>query len=415
MLKPPATSFYGRNSYRKQLWAEILVAPGAETALLGIFLLSRIFEPSRLDITLLFALNHLSFLLAPWITDRIRLWPAAKVCNLVLLLSVVPLFCAGLVRGFWGLGPLLVIANIAFVTIMVPLRNRILRANYDNAERGAVYGRSKSIATGLFFGVILAGAYRLTDHPADIYWMLPIFGLTSLIGGLLFRRLRVRKERLSLAIEAQRPRNSTKKIYGELFQLYREHKRFRNFEIAFMIYGLGFMLTITQEIPAIARETDIRPVGIVLGIHGLTPFMKMLFMTFFGRLMDRAGVAKTAALSFLLLAAYPLAVWAAVSASSIAIWFMARCVFGMAMAGVDVCWSLGPVMFGGAEKAARYSAAHIFAVGIRAAIVPVLGYFIHQYIGSYTYALAASVLVFAAGYMLSQQSRATSIISSGSR
>ncbi len=399
MLTSPAKSFYGRYSYRRQLWAEIFLAPGAETALLGIFLLSRIFEPPRLHITLLFALNHMSFLAAPWIAERIRSWSANKVLGLIFLLSVPPLFCAGLLRGFWGVGPLLVLANTAFVAVMVPLRNRMMRANYLDSERGGSYGRIKAISTGLFFGVALAAALRLTEKPDSIYWMLPILALTSAIGLWRMRQYRVRREAPALAQESQRKHLSTRQVYGELLALYRNHHRFRSFEIGFMIYGLGFMLTIPQEIAAISENVGVTPVQIVIAVHGLTPLFKILVVPFFGRLMDLKGVAATAAMSFLLLALYPLAIWAGVATGSVLVWFAARAVFGAAMAGVDVCWSLGPVMFGGEEKAARYSAAHIFAVGIRAAIVPVLGFFIYRACGTATYALASVVLVVAALHM----------------
>ena len=93
MLTPKIASFYGRYSYLCQLPAEILMGAGADTALLGIFLLGRFFQPSKFDLILLFALNHTSFLLTPYITARLRHWSAHWIGGLMFLLAV-PALCS---------------------------------------------------------------------------------------------------------------------------------------------------------------------------------------------------------------------------------------------------------------------------------------------------------------------------------
>ena len=46
---------------------------------------------------------------------------------------------------------------------------------------------------------------------------------------------------------------------------------------------------------------------------------------------------------------------------------LARLVFGLGMAGVDLAWTIGPVCFGDASRASSFSGAHIFVVALRAA------------------------------------------------
>ncbi|MCB9832802.1 MAG: hypothetical protein H6807_10030 [Planctomycetes bacterium] len=404
MLTPRSLSFYGRYAFRRQLPAEILVTTGAETALYGIFLLVRLFQPSALDTTLLFISQHLLFLTAPWVSERLRAQPTRRGFEFALMVGFPALLLAWFAEGFWQLGPLLVLANFGFVTVMVPPRNRMMRANYGAAERGFCYGRSKSIGSGTFFGFALMGAIALTHQPDHIYWMLPLVGASSACGLLLYRRIRVRHERRSIAAARALPRRGFVEVYRDLFRLFRAERPFLAFQIGFMIYGFAFMASIPREIDAVGTILEASPVLIVLGVNGMTPLAKILCVSFFGRLLDRRGPTGTAAISFALLALQPLVIWAAIGAGSLPLWFLGRAAFGAAMAGVDVCWSMGPIAYGGRERAAAFSAAHIFAVGIRALVFPMLGYAIHALVGNALFGICALVFL-GAGLFMARQPR----------
>lgn len=402
MLTPPSLSFYGRYAFRRQLPAEILVTTGAETALYGIFILVRLFQPTVLDTTLLFVIHHLLFLTAPWVSERLRSWPTRRGFDLALMTGVPALLLSYFAEGFWQLGPMMVIANFGFVTVMVPPRNRMMRANYGAGERGFCYGRSKSIGSGAFFGFALAGAIMLTRESSHIYWMLPLVGASSAIGLLLYRRIKVRRESRTLAEARRRDTHGFLAVYRELFQLFRTERNFRNFEIGFMMYGFAFMAAIPREIDAVGTILQASPVLIVIGINGVTPLAKILCVSWFGRQLDRRGPTGTAAIAFAMLTVHPLIIWASIGLDSISMWLVARAAFGIAMAGVDVCWSMGPIAYGGRERAAAFSAAHIFAVGVRATVFPMLGYLIHALFGGALFGFCALVFLAAAWFMARQ-------------
>ena len=399
MLTSQDLSFYSRYTFRRQLPAEVLVAVGAETALLGQFILARIFQPDAFDITLLFVLLHASFLAAPWFSEQMRARPSRFGYRIAMILAPTAFLSAFFTDGFWGLGPVLVVANLAFVSLLVPLRNRLLRSNYADHERGQCYGGFRRISGALFFGFALAGALLLERDSSHIHWIFPLAGVLSGAGLLLYGSIRVRGEKRLIAEAGQRRRSSPLGVYVDLARLFIEERRFLLYEIGFLLYGMGFMFTVPREIDAVANTLELSYIPIVLGIYGLTPLLKLLFVRQFGRLLDRRGPYVTAALTFGILTLYPLTVWAAIETGSIFVWFAARAAFGLAMAGVEIVWFIGPVTFGDAKRASTFSAAHVFAVGARASIGPFIGLWVFQMVGTGVFLAGAGFMLLASGFM----------------
>ncbi|MCA9320112.1 MAG: hypothetical protein KDB53_05230, partial [Planctomycetes bacterium] len=244
MLSPSRASFYGRYAYRRQLPAEVLNSFGTETALLGQFVLVRFFETKPWETTLFFSLMHLSFFLSPWFAEQMRGRPTRPFFFVMMAISLPAFLATALTRGFWGIGPSLLVANIAFVAIFVPLRNRLMRSNYADAERGAAYATFKRTSALTFFGCALWAAHSLESDRSLIHVVLPIAGLLSAAGLYLFSRIRERGETWRLRSETDRPRRGFVDVYRDLFRLYRDEPGFRRYQIAFLIYGLGFMFTI---------------------------------------------------------------------------------------------------------------------------------------------------------------------------
>lgn len=394
MITPPNPSFYGRYTYLRQRPAEVLVAVGADTALLGPFILARLFEPGDAAVTILFTIQHVSLMLAPWVATMMAGRSLRGLFSVMACLSTPALVAGFFFDGYWGLAPLLAIANFAFLTLFIPARNRLMRANYTAGERGASYSRLKATAIALSFGLALSGALRLRTAPESIHWMLPLVGVCSLVGILLYRRIRVRGERRAGSVATRS--KSPVRAYREFLALLVGDRRFLWFQISFLVYGFGFMFTLPREIDAVSSVLKLDYPVIVLGLYGLTPLIKMALLPAFGGLLDRLGPARTAGVAFGILVLYPLAVLGMIELESAALWFVARGLFGLAMAGVELVWTIGPVAFGRPEEAPAYTGAHLFVTGFRAAFVPFLGLLAARELGSGVFLLASLALVIAA-------------------
>src|ERR1043166_8964678 len=100
------------------------------------------------------------------------------------------------------------------------------------------------------------------------------------------------------------------------------------------------------------------------------PVAYVLTILLWRRLLDRLGVVKTSAAAFALLAVFFATMPFVAGAGQFAALYL---LFGVAMALVNLGWSLGPLEFAPAGKARAYTTVHVLAVGIRSAVAPFFG------------------------------------------
>jgi predicted MFS family arabinose efflux permease len=181
--------------------------------------------------------------------------------------------------------------------------------------------------------------------------------------------------------------------WRETFRILREDKAFGTYERGFMLYGLGFLSSV--GLLALYAEAELN-----LSYDQWTSAQSLSFpvaqiagAALFGRLSDRLGIVRATAMGFLLLAAFfglmPLVGSAGGLVAACALW-------GVAMGGVNVGWSLGPLHFAPDGQAHMYGAVHFCLVGVRSLVGPFLGFAVKEAF-SYPAAFALSAALVAAG------------------
>jgi MFS family permease len=178
-------------------------------------------------------------------------------------------------------------------------------------------------------------------------------------------------------------------------------RNFALYEAAYMTYGVGWMIGyallpafvtdhLTLDYDQIAQSTQVAYLaGLLLAIFPA------------GYLMDRIGAARTTGLSFLTLAAYPLALLIANGHTSLA---LVSLYYGLAHSGASVGWMLGPVSFAPTpDKVPQYVAIHATFVGIRGKIFQGLGVLIYSLTGSFAipFVVAAGAYAWSSWQMFS--------------
>jgi MFS family permease len=134
----------------------------------------------------------------------------------------------------------------------------------------------------------------------------------------------------------------------------------------------------------------ITPLALVLLLSPLAA--QVVGAALLGRLSDRLGILKTTALGFGMLGLF-FGVMAQVGSAAGLV--AAYALFGFAMAGVGMGWSLGPLHFSPARSAHMYTAVHFSLVGVRSLFAPALGWLIKRQF-SYSAAFGLSVVLIAA-------------------
>lgn len=296
---------------------------------------------------------------------------------------------------------------IVFATLMVgaitPAQNSLYQANYDIRERGRAYGLStawQSVAT--IGAAVVAG--RLYDHDPRMYrWTYTAAAVAGFASCWLFYRIRFRGQHRSAApaLGPGLAREMTRKLrspFAGAFTILASDRDFRRYETAYMGYGLAFMM-LQPVIPIFLVESLHVDYSQAANARGLVFYsMMVLFSPIFGRLLDRSGPVKLSTLAFLMLALFPLALMLAGSIQAV---YIAFCLYGIAMAAVNVGWTMGPIHFAGSRDSASYMGAHVALVGIRGLIGGPIGMLLFRSTGNAraTFLGSAALLLTAASLM----------------
>ncbi len=276
---------------------------------------------------------------------------------------------------------------------MSPLNADVLRSCYPHAIRGRVFG---FISTSQMGSAMLTGwiAGRWLDHNHDAFrYFLPAIAAIQIVGLLLLSRISTHR------LFAERTRAEPTTGVGlfaplrDMKEVLRSDRRFAHYEIAFMSYGVGWMIC-EALLPALATDrlhldyTSYTQAKIVL--YQLTNIL--LFATV-GHAVDRVGPMRTATASFLWLTIYPVGLMFIAGGTGLKIFCV---LYAIGMVGVNLTWTLGPIALAAdASRASHYLAIHTTMVGIRGIVAQSLGMAIYSITGSFTIPLSIAAVGFA--------------------
>ncbi len=299
----------------------------------------------------------------------------------------------------------LLIMFVVFYTInalTIPAENRILQQHIPSGSTGSLFGFAAGGRMILAAGTsVLAGWYmdKLDDGYKHIF-------LLATIAGIIAIKLLSSIGTSKVDGAEQQPINRTLFLnpLKKAIQLLKRRKDFLRFEIAFMMYGIAFMMML-PIIPLYLVDDlqfDYATIGMA---RGMVPQLIMIVtVPLFGRIFDRTTPHKLAVWVFLGLAGFPLLLLSAGRFDGIERLYVAYAAFswyGVVMSGVWVLWGLSSLRFAGSEDAGLYHSVHVAATGIRGVFAPLLGYLVMITMGKTVTLLTSSVLwVIASGLMI---------------
>jgi MFS family permease len=396
-----------RYTWARHWPAAALEGLGAGIIGLASFVVKRSLGAPEQAVPVLIALWQLVWVFAPGIGSLLARADPQRLWRVLAFSTYLPLAAVGFVavtptgehgRGEGNLVLFLVLMAFHYGAAIasVPHRGALLRTNYPRHVRGRMFGLFLTVNL-LAAGIAAKAAGYLLD--ADPRWVRAIFpaaaafGITSflLLGRIRWRRSR--EARRLAAGTAERPLRAIASAWHETFRILREDRAFRTYERGFMLYGLGFLSSVGLLVLYAEAELGLSYDAWTSAQSVAFPLAQIAGAALFGRLSDRLGIVRTTAVSFLLLSGFfglmPLVGSAGGLAAACLLW-------GVAMGGVNVGWSLGPLHFAPDGKAHMYGAVHFCLVGVRSLFGPFLGFAMKE-IFSYPAAFALSAALVAAG------------------
>lgn len=313
--------------------------------------------------------------------------------------SGVPMAVMGLANGYWWLLAFHVLTCIGAAAIY-PATGELLKGMYPDAVRGRVYGVlnacSMIAAAGIGFGL---GKWLTHDeHAYKVF--LPIMSGLQLLGVCLAAMLGnwsgVSDAKSRRGAEGGGGRLDIRRVLEPLAHMRSVLKAdpiFARYEGAYMTYGAGWMIGYALLPMLVVDKLQMAYDDIAERTHVAYLIALVLMLAPAGYLMDRLGAMRSVGLSFAMLTAYPILLLIAPDADGL---LVASVVYGVAHAGAQVGWMLGPVSLApSADKTAQYVAIHATLVGVRGIVLQFVGVALYEMTGSFVAPLCVAAGAYA--------------------
>ncbi|HUW83739.1 MAG TPA: MFS transporter [Phycisphaerae bacterium] len=280
---------------------------------------------------------------------------------------------------------------------MVPISGDIMRACYPPGVRGRVMS-VLMFASIIANGLAAYGVGKWLDFDSQAFRLyLPLAVVIQLGGVALLASI----GRLPLFLEREQSlvaddsRTSLLRRFVKMWSVLVEDRDFRRFEVFFMLYGAGWMVCWALLPLLVYHRLNLAYGDFNESTQVAFQATMLVAILVAGRLVDRLGPVRLAALAFGWLALYPIALMLAQGVWSLTI---ATVIYAMGMAPVNVVWTLGPITLARrAGDASRYLSVHGSMVGVRAIIFQPLGWLLYNVTGSFVVPLTLATVLLVLG------------------
>lgn len=356
-----------------------------------------------------------------------------------------------LLAGFLGRLPLLlvlarptavwVIGMYLLVSVsnalVITASNAVYQARYSDATRTQRFGLATSVA-GITSMAVTCGAGWLLQADESRF---PLLYLVAAIAGVLqawhlyrmatpasdlpgaagwvlerlggWRLLREWPVPWSPRVTGERMNAAQREFRATLrssLHLLRDHPEFVRFERNYMIYGFAFMFLVPVLPLYVVHDLGMNYQQLALtkglwaqvGVVVLSPVL--------GLAMDRLNPLRFTGKVFFALSLFPLCLFASTFGGIVSpvTWvYAALLFFSLAMAGVNISWSLGSMYFAGNEDASAFQGLHVAMTGVRGLIAPAIGYSLYELAGPRLVFLCAAILLWAGSFLMLRQGART--------
>jgi hypothetical protein len=316
--------------------------------------------------------------------QRLAVWTqlsASRFCASLMLICALLLFASGYLSHVWLLAAALFLAQVCFSQLpgfMIQVYSR----NYGSKERGKRL--SWNFILSALIGMILSyvGGSYLDGQSADPGLIFRIMGMVSLASAL------------ALFLIPSQPIKKGKHTQGlmDSLNLLKEDRLFASMLLAWMIMGLGIIMTLPLRIEYLGGESGLHLTNEQIALVTVVVFSiaRILSSRLWGELFDRVRfLSYRISLNLLLISATVLYF----HAESIIGVSIGAALAGVGVGGSKIAWSLWVTKLAPEGMEARYMGAHVALTGLRGALAPFLGYWLLGILGYHGVAWFSVALV----------------------
>lgn len=353
------------------------------------------FGASEWQVLLMTATPMVLMVLSIFWADRLKRLSITRYLYVYWAISMLPMALVAFAPSYWPLAAVYIVSCVGKAAWPV-VNGEILKHIYPDSVRGRVYGgvttASLAVSGLMSWGL---GEWLHVDDQA-FRWFFPLLAALQLGGIALYAYIAHKAGAAAHRVLADPHEGHVlKRVFGPLShtrEVLKSDKVFARYEAAFMTYGIGWM--VFYALLPLVGTSKLHLTYEQLGAAAFMPFqIARAACTFVGGwAMDRYGATRTCVASFGLYALVPVLLMTATGVTSMTV---ACVVWGIAAAGVDAGWMLGPVSLAPSrEKVPQYVAIHATMVGVRGSLFQFMGMGLYVATGSFTLPLVIAAVSF---------------------
>ena len=295
---------------------------------------------------------------------------------------------------------------------MITVRSALWKSNFPHSIRGQVVARLQSVRFIMAISTVLTAAAVCDHDPSSYRFIYPIAAASGLLGIWLLRKIHIRGERNELRRANRAPEDGDARplpitpfavtallspghVFGQMYRVLRDDRRFRKYCFAQLLIGIANLMTFAIIVLVVTRDLQLgvrSEFWISTALIMALPRLVMLgSFRRWGRLFDRLGVVRFRVVNVFCwiasLAFGMAATLVVVTAEQFgpAHFLIAILLFtcrgitqGLGYGGGALAWNLGHLHFARPEQAEIYMGIHVSLTGLRGLIAPLTGMWLWQ-------------------------------------
>lgn len=272
-------------------------------------------------------------------------------------------------------------------TVIYPAINQILKQSYSESRFGRLYSIATAARTAT--AVLSTFAFGIVSdaHPMAYRAVFPLCGALGLVSVYMLLRIPFRQADAVHYIGSVG--SSIAQSFRSIVQGVRGNTAYLQFEVAYMLYGFGYMLT--YPVITIFFKT-----GLSLNYTSVSFYqywyyiLSVILLPVFGKVISRMEIRSFSIIPFTAMMLYIcgfllVSVWPAqfsIGTLQIHIALLAGyTMYGIYAGSHTLLYNIGSAYFCGREQAASYQAMHLSLSGARALVFPLIGVWVYERYG----------------------------------
>ena len=331
------------------------------------------FHADSLSKSLILAGGNIGLLLTPWVVLWVERsgWPVMRAASWIMAIGAIVL---GISAAFPVLPVYIATAMLAYAltNMVIPLFTPMYQANYAARERG------KYVSRAIVVRVAVAAAYgelagRLLTLDVNLFRIVLVIAAIAFAASA-FIIARIPSQPIHARSGLPNPTGSGFKQVLHSMSFLKTDKLLRNTMASWMFMGFANLMMVPLRVEYLANPIY----GINLNAQQtafltiVIPALARLIMSpLFGWMFDRLNFFAT---RVAINVGFAISILAFFTGNSYLGLVIGSLIFGIAIAGGDILWSLWVTKFAPPERVADYMSVHTFFTGIRGVAAPLVAF-----------------------------------------